>query len=173
MNPGKDLHSFLRTPPRRSVRRTHPKEQQRASAAAQHAIPLADGTITTPAALAMIRALLPLGLRAVEEALLAEVQTLAGPRSAREDERPAVVRWGSQAGSISLVDQPRPITVPRVRDRDAQCEVPLATYAALQTPRGHDVGFLRKVLSGLSCRESEAAAEAVPEAFRLVKSSVS
>jgi putative transposase len=60
-----------------------------------------------------------------------------------------------------------------VRDRAARCEVPLATYAALQTPRAQDVGLFRKVLGGLSCREYEAAAEAVPEAFGLAKSSVS
>ncbi|OYV66816.1 MAG: hypothetical protein B7Z74_10535, partial [Deltaproteobacteria bacterium 21-66-5] len=47
------------------------------------------------------------------------------------------------------------------------------TYAALQTPRGQDVGLFRRVLGGLSCREYEAAAEAVPEAFGLARSSVS
>jgi putative transposase len=152
------------------VRRKQTQDQRRDP---QQAIPLDDGTRTTPAALAMIRALIPLGLHAVEEALLAEVHTLAGPRYARADARPAVVRWGTQAGSIFLADQKLPITVPRVRDREAQCEVPLATYAALQTPRAHDVGLFRKVLGGLSCREYEAAAEAVPEAFGLAKSSVS
>jgi putative transposase len=105
--------------------------------------------------------------------LLAEVTALAGPRYARHDARPAVVRWGAQPGSILLADQQLPITVPRVRDRAAQCEVPLATYAALRTPRAQDVGLFRKVLGGLSCREYEAAAEAVPEAFGLAKSSVS
>jgi hypothetical protein len=64
----------------------------------QQEIPLGDGTVTTPAALAIIRALIPLGLRAVEDALLAEVTTLAGPRDARDDDRPAVVRWGAQPG---------------------------------------------------------------------------
>ena len=154
----------------RRVRRKTPRNQ---SPVVQQALPLDDGTVTTPAALAMIRALIPLGLRAVEDALLAEVHTLAGPRYARDDDRPAVVRWGAQPGSIYLADQKLPITVPRVRDRDAQCEVPLATYAALQAPRAHDVGLFRKVLGGLSCREYEAAAEAVPEAFGLTKSSVS
>jgi putative transposase len=65
------------------------------------------------------------------------------------------------------------VTVPRVRDRAAQREVLLATYAALQTPRAQDVGLFRRVLGGLSCREYEAAAEAVPEAFGLARSSVS
>jgi len=134
---------------------------------------LDDGTVTTPAALAIIRALIPLGLQAVEAALLTEVDALAGPRYARGDARPEVVRWGAQRGSIFLADQQLPITVPRVRDRAAQTEVPLATYLALQTPRAQDVGLFRKVLGGLSCREYEAAAEAVPEAFGLATSSVS
>jgi transposase-like protein len=132
-----------------------------------------DGTITTPGSLAMIHALIPLGLRAVEDALQAEVTALAGPRYAHHDHRPEVVRWGKQSGSIYLADQKLPITVPRVRDRGAHHEVSLATYAQFQAPRAHDVGLFRRVLGGLSCREYEAAAEAVPEAFGLTRSSVS
>ncbi len=135
-------------------------------------MPLDDGSVTTSAALAMIQALIPLGLRAVEEALQAEVQALAGPRYARDD-RPGVTRWGKQAGSIYLADQKVPITVPRIRDRTVGNEVPLTTYAQFQQPRAQDVGLFRKVLGGLSCREYEGAAEAVPEAFGLAKSSVS
>ena len=155
------------------VRRKQTQDQRRDAHAAQQAIPLDDGTMTTPAALALIRALIPLGLKAVEDALAAEVNALAGPRYARDDDRPSVVRWGAQRGSIYLADQKLPVTVPRVRDRAAACEVPLAMYAALQTPRAQDVGLFRKVLGGLSCREYEAAAEAVPEAFGLAKSTVS
>ncbi len=148
------------------VRQKLPKNQ---SPMAGAAAPV-DPTLTT---VAMIQALIPLGLRAVEEALLAEVDALAGPRYARDDAQPAVVRWGAQPGAIYLADQKLPIQVPRVRDRAARCELPLATYAALQTPRGQDVGLFRRVLGGLSCREYEAAAEAVPEAFGLKRSSVS
>jgi transposase-like protein len=136
-------------------------------------MPLDDGTLTTPASIAMIQALIPLGLLAVEEALVADVTALAGARHAREDGRPGVVRWGKQPGSIYLADQKLPIMVPRVRDLQARREVPLPAYTALQTPRAHDVGLFRRVLGGLSCREYEAAAEAVPEAFGLARSSVS
>jgi len=101
------------------------------------------------------------------------VTALAGARYAHADGRVGIARWGSQAGSIFLADQKLPITVPRVRDVHAGTEVPLATYAQLQTPRARDVGLFRRVLGGLSCREYEAAAEAVPEAFGLAKSSVS
>ena len=83
------------------------------------------------------------------------------------------MRWGRQKGSIFLTDQKLPVAVPRVRDRKENREVPLSTYTALQTPRSHDLGLFRKVLGGLSCREYEAAAEAVPEAFCLSTSSVS
>jgi len=157
----------------RKVRTQQTKNQQRAVHDVPQTIPLDDGTVTTPVTLAMIQALIPLGLKAVEEALVEEVTALAGPRYARDDARPAVVRWGAQRGSIYLADQKLPITVPRVRDRAAAREVPLATYAALQTPRARDVGLFRRVLGGLSCREYEAAAEAVPEAFGLARTSVS
>jgi putative transposase len=156
------------------VRQNSPKNQRHvARRAVQETLPLDDGTVTTPVTLAMIQALIPLGLKAVEEALLAEVTALAGPRYAHDDERPDVVRWGAQPGSVYLADQKLPITVPRVRNQRERCEVPLATYAALQTPRAQDVGLFRRVLGGLSCREYEAAAEAVPEAFGLAKSTVS
>ncbi len=158
----------------RRVRRKQTKNQRRETRRViQQAMPIDDGTLTTPVTLSMIQALIPLGLKAVEEALVAEVTALAGPRYARQDARPEVVRWGTQSGSIYLADQKLPITVPRVRDRADHREVPLATYAALQTPRAQDVGLFRRVLGGLSCREYEAAAEAVPEAFGLARSSVS
>ena len=76
-------------------------------------------------ALAMIQALIPLGLQAVEAALQAEVTALAGVRYAHADGRAGVARWGSRPGSIYLADQKLPITVPRVRDVRAGTEIPL------------------------------------------------
>ena len=142
---------------------------QPSAAATQLAIPLDDGT----AMLAMIQALIPLGLKAVEQALRQEVTALAGPRYAHADAHPERVRWGAQPGSIYLADQKLPIQVPRVRDRAAGHDLPLTTYEFFQTPRALDIGLFRRVLGGLSCREYEAAAEAVPAAFGLAKSSVS
>ena len=123
--------------------------------------------------IAVIQALIPLGLRAVEERLLAEVHALAGARYARDDGRRGIVRWGRQRGSVYLADQKVPLTVPRVRDRTHGREVGLPTYHALQTPRADDVGLYRRVLAGIASREYAAAAEAVPEAFGLSRSSVS
>ena len=71
----------------------HPEAGPRAS---QVEATLDDGSLTMPGAeitLAMIQALIPLGLRAVGEALQAEVAALAGARYAHDDGRPEVVRW--------------------------------------------------------------------------------
>jgi transposase-like protein len=125
------------------------------------------------ARVAMIQALIPLGLEAVGEALRQEVVTLAGERYARAGGRPELVRWGRQRGSVYLADQKLPVVVPRVRDRARQLEVPLATYQQLQQPRAVDEGLFRRILGGLACREYGACAEAVPEAFGLARSTVS
>ena len=122
---------------------------------------------------ALIQALIPLGLQAVAEALEAEVVALAGARYRRTGRPAGVVRWGQQRGSVYLADQKLPIHVPRVRDRAANREVALTTYEQLQHPRMADAGLFRKVLVGLSCRQYAACAEAVPEAFGLSASSVS
>ena len=99
----------------------HPAVADRSPVAKQLTMPLDDGT----AMLALIQELIPLGLKAVSEALTQEVAALAGPRYLRGDAHPGVVRWGKQAGSIYLADQKLAITVPRVRDRTAGREVRL------------------------------------------------
>jgi transposase-like protein len=63
--------------------------------------------------------------------------------------------------------------VPRVRNVRENKEVPLQTYELMQTPRNSDEGVLRRIVSGLSCRNYEACAEAVPEAFGLSPSTIS
>ena len=72
-----------------------------------------------------------------------------------------------------MADQKLPIPVPRVRDRAANREVALTMYERLQVPRAADAGLFRKVLVGLTCRQYNACADAVPEAFGLSASSVS
>ena len=122
---------------------------------------------------ALIQALIPVALERVEAALQDEVQHLAGAPYAREGRRPGHVRWTPQRGSVYLADQKIPIEVPRIRDRLRNQEVPLETYQRLQQPRDMDTGLLHKVLGGLSTREYERCAEAVPEAFGLSASTVS
>lgn len=122
---------------------------------------------------ALIQALIPLGLQAVGDVLEAEVTDLAGERYSRTGGQPGYVRWCQQRGSVYLLDQKLPITYRRVRNRFRNVEVAVPTYQALGEPRAADAGLFRKVLHGLSCRRYEACAEAVPEAFGLSASSVS
>ena len=131
--------------------------------------------------IALIQALIPVGLKAVQETLQQEVSTLAGGRYAerirtpdsRQGGQPQLNRWGSQPGSVYLADQKIPIDVPRVRDRQGGGEVRLQAYQRLQQPRNLDEGLLKRIVNGLSCRNYRACAEAVPEAFGLSASTIS
>ena len=122
---------------------------------------------------ALIQALIPLGLEAVLEVLEEEVTRLAGARYQRAGRQPGHVRWTKQRGWVYLGDQKLAIRYRRVRDQRTHREVPLATYRKFQEPRGMHEGLLRRVLVGLSCGRYRECAEAVPEAFGLSRSSVS
>ena len=69
----------------------------------------------------MIQALLPLGLKAVNDVLREEMTQLAGARYSREGGRPGYARWGGQPGSVYLADQKVGVRVPRVRDTCRAC----------------------------------------------------
>jgi len=86
--------------------------------------------------IAVIQALIPLGLQAVEEVLQQEVAALAGPRYARGDGAPHLVRWGRQRGSVYLADQKLPVQMPRVRNRQAGVEMPLRSLHAAPSAAG-------------------------------------
>lgn len=97
------------------VRRKHTNNLRRETRRViRQVMPLDDKTLTTPVTLLMIQALLLLGLKAVEDALLREVATLAGPHYSRTDDHPEVVRWGAQDGSIYLADQKLPVAAEAV-----------------------------------------------------------
>ena len=122
----------------------------------------------------VIRALIPLGLMAVSEALEAEVTRLAGPRYSRDGGQPGMARHGSNASSVRLAGQRVPVRVPRVRNLAEGKEVPLASFHALrEAPGAVDETLLRRVLYGLSCHNYEAAVEAAPGAIGLSASTVS
>ena len=65
---------------------------------------------------ALIQALIPLGLEAVMDVLQDQVRELAGSRYARKDAEQSVRRWGKQKGWVYLADQKLPVEVPRMRD---------------------------------------------------------
>jgi putative transposase len=149
------------------------REQGKMKEVGRRTLATVPGTEQIESQVALIQALIPLGLQAVAEALEAEVIALAGARYCRTGGQPGVVRWSRQQGSVYLADQKLPITYTRVRDLPRKQEVALQTYERLREPRAADAGLFRKILVGLSCRQYEACAEAVPGAFGLRPSTVS
>ena len=79
------------------------------------------------AKVALIQALIPLGLKAVAEALDGEVVALAGERYQRVGRQPGYARWTAQRGWVYMGGQKLPVRVPRIRDQRAKVEVPLQT----------------------------------------------
>jgi len=122
----------------------------------------------------LIRALIPLGLKAVEHTLADEVTQLAGARYSREGGQPGLARYGLNRSSVCLAGQRVPLDVPRVRNLAEGKEVPLASLRAFRAASGSvDETLLRRVLYGLSCHNYEAAAAAVPGSIGLSASTVS
>ena len=111
----------------------------------------------------LIRSLVPLGLMHIEEWLDEEVTALAGERYARKDPSVGGRRHGSNPGTVGLAGQRVPIRVPRLR-HVAGSEIPLRSYEALHGERAANDLLLKRV-HGISCRDYEAAAEAIPGAI--------
>ena len=116
----------------------------------------------------LIRSLVPLGLMHIEELLDEEVTALAGERYARKAPSVGGRRHGSNPGTVGLAGQ----RVPRIR-HIAGSEMPLRSYEALARDRAINDRLLKRVLYGISCRNYEAAAEAIPGAIGLSGSTVS
>jgi transposase-like protein len=123
--------------------------------------------------IALIQALIPIALEKVKEVLDQELIALTGKKHDRGDKIPGCYRWGRQTGSIYLGDQKLRLPIPRVRNLIQNKEIGLKSYQALRNPRNADEGVLKRIAGGLSCRDYEKCAEAVPEAFGLSSASIS
>lgn len=121
--------------------------------------------------LELICSLIPLGLMYVAGELQREVSSLAGERYARKKEQGSVYRYGSNPGTVELMGQKVPIRVPRIRDESG--EVPLESYEKMHQGLAMDETLFHRVLYGISCRNYEAAAQAIPGAIGVSKSTVS
>jgi len=120
----------------------------------------------------LIRALIPLGLAHIYQELDREVVELAGARYERKESGKSALRHGYNRGSVRLGGSKHPVRVPRVRDE--QREVPLESYRLFHAQDGErDELMFRRVLLGISSRNYEAAAEAVPGAIGLSHSTIS
>ncbi len=127
------------------------------------------GELELDAKVEMIRSLVPLGLMHVHELLDDEVKALAGDRYARKDEVERGRRHGTNPGTVGLAGQRVPIRVPRVRSIEGG-EIPLRSYEAVSHSGEVNDLLLKRVLYGISCRNYEAAAEAIPGAIGLSSS---
>ena len=139
----------------------------------------------------LIRSLIPLGLMHVQELLDQEVTALASERYARKDASVSGRRHGSNPGTVGLAGQRVPIRVPRIRRvvgrgarsrcgpmRPCLCrrpptQAPLWLGGLIVPKVDVDDLLLRRVLYGISCRNYEAAAAAIPGAIGLSSSTVS
>lgn len=119
---------------------------------------------------ALIQALIPEGLEAVNEKLQEEVNRLAGREYRHGKEN---TRWGRQPGSVYLSDQKVPILVPRIRNKLRNVEVPLEYYKRFQEPYQGDEQVFKKLLNGLSTHKYRESAELVPEVFGISASNLS
>ena len=120
--------------------------------------------------ISLIQALIPVGLEKVNTLLQDEVKHLAGePRKHGK----VNTRWGSQGGSVYLLDQKVPIDVPRVRNKRMNAEVSLEAYQRLQEPHRLDEQLFLRLLNGLSTHKYRESSELVPEVFGISASNVS
>jgi len=118
----------------------------------------------------LIQALIPVGLEKVTVLLQDEVKRLAGePRKHGK----VNTRWGSQGGSVYLLDQKVPVAVPRVRNKLLNAEVALEAYQRLQEPHRLDEQLFLKLLNGLSTHKYRESAELAPQVFGISASNVS
>lgn len=86
-----------------------------------------------------------------------EVLELAGPRHSRSKER-TVSRWGSQAGSIKLLEQSVPIDKPRLRAGGrAGSDIELSSYKELNDSEFLNEKAAATLLAGLSTRNTKKA----------------
>jgi hypothetical protein len=99
----------------RSIANRHGKRNRLGEATNWSAIDFHTQPLDTKAEL--IRALIPLGLMAVQEMLEGEVCRLAGGRYRRDGDH---YRQGTNPGSVKLHGQRHRVRVPRVRDRRGQ-----------------------------------------------------
>src|SRR6185437_14511597 len=95
---------------------------------------------------------LRLGMLVASSLLEDEVTRLCGPRHERQPHR-THTRYGHQRGTATLAGQKIPIARPRVRRTDGGGEVPLETYARLQSPEAMPEAVLHCMVRGVSTRD--------------------
>jgi transposase-like protein len=115
---------------------------------------------------------LELGLLVASSLLEDEVTRLCGQRYQRQPGR-THTRYGHQRGVATLAGQKVAIARPRVRQAGGGAEVPLETYARLQSPNAMPRAVLRRMIRGVSTRDYAEVVELARDGYGVAKSSVS
>jgi len=110
-----------------------------------------------------------LGLLVASAILEDEVTRLCGKRYERQPGREHT-RYGHQRGVATLAGQKLPIERPRVRNAHGGGEVPLETYARLQSGDAMPQAVLRRMVRGVSTRDYEEVIDTAREGFGVARS---
>ena len=113
-----------------------------------------------------------IGLLVASDILEDEVTRFCGARYQHQEDR-THTRYGRQRGVVILAGQKLPIDRPRVRRADGGGEVPLETYARLQSPDAMPRAVLHRMVRGVSTRDYESVIDIACDGFGVAKSSVS
>lgn len=114
------------------------------------------------------------GMMAVQQAMLAEVETLAGPRYVRDPQN-TVSRWGKQQGFVYVNGQKINTDKPRVvrKTMGKHEEVELQTYKEFSKPTAMNEAIMAKVLAGVSMRDYAGTIDQVIDGHGVSRSAVS
>jgi putative transposase len=115
---------------------------------------------------------LKLGMLVASSLLEDEVTRLCGRRHERQPHR-TYTRYGHRRGTATLAGQKIAIARPRARHTDGGGEVPLETYARLQSPESMPEAVLRRIVRGVSTRDYANVIDLTRDGFGVEKSSVS
>ena len=96
---------------------------------------------------------------------------LCGRRYERQPRR-THTRYGHQRGTATLAGQKIAIARSRVRRTDGGGEVPLETYARLQSPEAMPEAVLRRMVRGVSTRDYADVIDLTRDGFGVEKSSL-
>ncbi len=111
------------------------------------------------------------GLLVIKALIDEEVEQVAGPRYAHQDQRPGL-RWGTEEGAIVFAGRKVAIERPRVRTKEGR-EVALQRYKALGQAGRMQEAVHPRILRRVSMRDYAGVLDEVCEGYGIEKSSVS
>ncbi len=111
------------------------------------------------------------GLLMMKAMIDEEVEQLAGPKGAHNDQVPAY-RWGKEEGHVIFMGRKVALQRPRVRGKTGG-EMPLRRYQAFGHPGRMEQAVQKRILRRVSTRDYEGVLEDICDGYGIDKSSVS